>query len=460
MPVVVQTPRFHPRDLIAFRGYRQGGIAWLEYAVGTGAVYFVVGPLFAGMLPDVGWSLAVTSAALLIRGLLGIAAAPATGWLIQRFGVRPVVMTGGLFVSIFTALTGLVTTPFQFILVFGVALSLADSLMANIPAATVVQRWFLARRGTVMGFVNSGAGIGGLIFAPLTAVLIASFGWRVAMFALAGIILVLSVPSVLLKSGPRDVGQWVDGVEGRVIPEAGEEDDMGTEQNTVGQMVRRPLFWALFTIFGIEAWALGTYAAQQVIYLKGEGVGEIASSGALGISGGVAAISGILLCRLNDRISPYFVLIGTTVTMAVGSVLFLFATNVPVLFLYSILFGAGYGLLVPTIPTAFSRYFGARNFARGMGVGMIVVSVMGGLGPFVTGLIATSTGSFRLGVYLVTALLVISVIIAFASRPPAPALQSVERADDEVGPSAGPGAPAVAGQTRAAAPADDPVGSL
>jgi MFS family permease len=430
MPIVVETPRFRPRDLVTFRGYQQGAIAWLQYGTAVGAVYFIVGPLLAGMLPDVGWGLGVTSTALLIRGLLGIVVNPTVGWALARFGLRAVVFTGGVLTAAFTALTAAVQDPVQFILVFAVALSVADAFMGHIPSATVVQRWFLARRGTVMGFVNSGAGFGGLLFAPLFAVLIAKFGWREALVILGVIILVLALPALLLKESPRQVGQWVDGVEGRVIPEPGAADDLGTPQRQVGSLVRTPLFWMLFSIFGIEAWALGVYAADQVIYLKTMGVAAIASSSALGISGGVAAISGILFCRLSDRISPYFVLIIATSTMTVGSIVFLMARSEPPLYVYSILFGAGYGLLVPTIPTAFSRYFGARDFSRAFGVGTILTSVMGGLGPFVTGIVSEATGSFTVPIYLVTGLLVLSVVIAALSRPPRYALAGIARVED------------------------------
>jgi hypothetical protein len=80
-------PKFKPSDLITFRGYQQGAIGFLLYGTATGAVYFVVAPLFAAMLPDVKWSLGVVSTALLIRGLLSIPVAPLTGWLVARYGV-------------------------------------------------------------------------------------------------------------------------------------------------------------------------------------------------------------------------------------------------------------------------------------------------------------------------------------------------------------------------------------
>lgn len=432
MPLIVETPRFRPADLIHFRGYHQAAIAFLQYGTAVGAVYFVVGPLLAGMLPDVKWSIGVTSAALLIRGLLGIVVSPLTGWLVQRFGVRPVVLVGGVTTAGFTALTGTVRNPVEFGLVFGVALTVADLFMGYIPAATVVQNWFISRRAVVMGFVNSGAGFGGLVFAPLMAVLISDFGWRHALYVLAVIILVLAVPAVFLRSGPREVGQWVDGVPGRVIPDRGETDVIGTVQHGIGQMVRRPVYWMIFAVFGIEAWSLGTYAAYQVLYLHTVGVGAAAASGVLGIVAGIGAVAGIVFSRLSDRISPYYVIVISTISMTVGSVIFLDARTITPLYFYAVFFGAGYGLLVPTIPVALSRYFGALNFARAFGAGQVLTTVIGGLGPFVTGQIVTRTGSFELPMYLITGLLGLSVLIAALARPPKHALRAVLERDPGV----------------------------
>lgn len=429
MPVVVETPRFHPRDLITFRGYQQGAISFLQYGTAVGAVYFVVGPLLEGMLGDVKWGVGVASVALLIRGLLGAFVGPLTGWLVHKYGVRPVVMVGGVCTAAFTALTGTVQNAFQFGLVFGVALTVADGFMGHIPSATIVQNWFISRRAVVMGLVNSGAGFGGLVFAPLMAVLVRDLGWRQALFALGAIIFVLAIPSVLLRTRPRDVGQWVDGVPGRTIPEHGDEDVVGTVQKKVGQILRSPIYWMIFVVFGIEAWALGTYAAYQVLYLKTVGVSAVEASGALGVAAGVAAVSGILFSRLNDRISPYYVLLASTISMTVGSVIFINATSTLPIYFYSVFFGAGYGLLVPTIPVALSRYFGALNFSKAFGAGQIVTALFGGLGPYITGQIVEQTGSYQIPIYLITGMLALSAVLAALARPRGNALRFVVQVD-------------------------------
>jgi MFS family permease len=429
MAIVVVTPRFHVRDLTKFPGYGQSAIAWFEYLVGIGAVYFTVGPLLGGLLPDTKWSLSVVSAAILIRGLLGIVAGPLTGFLLQRVGVRRVVLIGGISTAVFTAVTGLVTNPLEFALVFGVALAFADGFMGNIPPASVVHRWFLTRRSVMMGLVNSGAGFGGLIFAPVMALLVTQFGWRQACLILGAIILVCTIPALFLKRGAVESGFGLDGVEGRAVPKVGDEDVVGTPQATIKQIMKHPVFWMIFFMFGVEAWALGTFAADQAIYLQTQGISTIASSAALGAAAGVAAASGILLSRISDRVSPYYTLIGAVSAMFLGSIVFLFAHGIALVWVYSVLFGAGYGLFVPTLPVAISRYFGSNQVARALGVGAIVSSVMGGLGPFVTAQIVGATGNFTLAIQLITGLLAAALVVSIIARPPKFALKTVKEID-------------------------------
>ncbi len=430
MAVVVETPRFRVQDLVRYPGYNQSAIAWFEYLIGIGAVYFTVGPLVAAMLPDTKWSLSVLSIALLIRGLVGIIAGPLCGVLVHTYGVKPVVLIGGVMTTVFTALTGTVHNPAEFAIIFGAALAFADSFMGNIPSATIVQKWFLSRRAVVMGFVNSGAGFGGLIFAPVMSLLVRQFGWRHACFALALIILIGTIPALWLKPHAEEGGVGVDGVAGRVIPGEGDEDVIGTPQHGVNRIVRQPVFWMLCALFGIESWALGTFAADQVIYLKTIGVSSVESSSALGAAAGIAAGTGILLSRLSDRISPYYVLIASMTSMLAGAVIIMNAHSVALVWAYSAFFGAGYGLFVPTIPVAMSRYFGAMDFSRALGYGQILIALMGGLGPYVTAQIVDHTGSFNIPIDLITGLLAAGVVIAACARPPKYALKPVKEVDE------------------------------
>ena len=112
-------------------------------------------------------------------------------------------------------------------------------------------------------------------------------------------------------------------------------------------------------------------------------------------------------------------LIFSTSLMALGSIAFLNAHNGVLLWVYSALFGAGYGLTVPTIPVALSRYFGALDFSKAFGMGQILAGLMGGLGPWITGQIVDRTNSYQIPIYLITSLLLLGVVVAIAARPSA-----------------------------------------
>ncbi len=408
----------------AFHGYRIAATCFLEYGVAIGAVYFVAGPLVAALVPSMKWTLAVVSTVFLIRSLIGVLG-PVYGWLVHRFGARTIMVVGGVLTAIFTGLTALVQEPIGFYVLFGVALAFADGLMGYLPVFTTVNHWFVKRRGLMMGIVAAAGGIGGFVFAPVMQLLIQGLGgWRPAMVALGLIIFILGpVPAFLLiRNRPADVGQQPDGLAAEAVAEiARPEVSSNPGSWSVREALRAPQLWLLMFVFGVEAWALGVYSADQVIYLKSVGISPLAASTALGATGLVAAVAGFLINHLSDRLKSgsYRVLIGATVLMTLGSILFILARNLPMVYLYVLLFGAGYGILVPAIPTALGQYFGGDDYARIYGIGSVIVVLMGGIGPLVTGIMVTASGSFGSALYLVTGLLILSIILAVAARPPA-----------------------------------------
>jgi len=403
-----------------FHGYQVAAVAFLEYGIAVGAVYFVAAPLVAVLIPALKLSLGVISGVFLMRSLLGLLG-PAFGWLVHKFGAKQIIIVGGILTAVFTALTAVVTNVFLFYLVFGAALAIADGLMGYLPVFTTVNQWFVKRRGFVMGIVAAAGGIGGFVFAPLMQLLIQGFGnYRPALVTLGAIIFVLGVvPAIIwLYNRPSDLQEYPDGDPSSASLVVSEQEGPSW---TVFDALKTPQCWLLMFVFGVEAWALGVYAADQVVYLKTVGISPLAASTALGATGLIAAVVGFLVNMLSDheKIGPYWVLLIATVLMTIGSIVFFEARSLAMVYLYVVLFGAGYGTLVPVIPTALGKYFGARNYALVYGWGSILVVLMAGLGPLVTGILVDATKSFALGLEIVIGLLVLSVIAAAAARPPA-----------------------------------------
>jgi predicted MFS family arabinose efflux permease len=93
-------------------------------------------------------------------------------------------------------------------MLWGVIVGLGTGSMAMALVATVVGRWFVARRGLVSGILTAASATGQLIFLPTIAHIVQGSGWRAASLTISVCALAV-VPVVLLflRERPADVGE-------------------------------------------------------------------------------------------------------------------------------------------------------------------------------------------------------------------------------------------------------------
>ncbi len=104
---------------------------------------------------EFGWSIGTISFALSVNlALFGITA-PFAAALMERFGVRRVVSLALLMVAVGSGLTVFMTASWQLVMLWGVIVGLGTGSMAMALVATVVGRWFVARRGLVSGILTA-----------------------------------------------------------------------------------------------------------------------------------------------------------------------------------------------------------------------------------------------------------------------------------------------------------------
>ena len=184
-------------------------VAGVSFVALIGAAGFRSAPgvLMVPMQDEFGWSRTLLSVAVGINLILYGLTAPFAAALMDRFGIRVVTSSALVLVALGSGLTVFVNAGWQLVLSWGVLIGLGTGSMALVFAATIANRWFVRRRGLVMGVLTAASATGQLIFLPLMAALAEQYGWRAASLMMSRAALAV-VPLVLrfVRNYPADLG--------------------------------------------------------------------------------------------------------------------------------------------------------------------------------------------------------------------------------------------------------------
>ncbi len=176
------------------------GVCWLAYIVAF-MQRFSISPIAPFLKKDlgltstqVGWFM---SAAAFGYGLTTIPA----GWLVDRIGIRRVLLIGEIIGGIFIASMFTVTTFTQGLIFMALAGTGMGCLMPSTTKAVLV--WFPTKeRATAMGFKQTALNMGGIITAITLPKVALSLGWRYGFLGIGFIAIVIGIVSFILYKQP------------------------------------------------------------------------------------------------------------------------------------------------------------------------------------------------------------------------------------------------------------------
>ncbi|MFE2555088.1 MFS transporter [Streptomyces sp. NPDC059352] len=194
-----RTPRVH-------RAWFVAAVTFVTI-IGAAAFASLPGLLIEPLHQEFDWSRGTIGFAVSVNLALYGLTAPFAAALMDRFGIRRVVAVALTIISVGSVLTVWMTAAWQLVLFWGVLVGLGSGSMALAFAATVTNRWFVARRGLVTGILTAAGASGQLVFLPLLSWLVENHGWRPAAVTVSLAALAV-VPFVwlLLRDHPADVG--------------------------------------------------------------------------------------------------------------------------------------------------------------------------------------------------------------------------------------------------------------
>lgn len=269
------------------------------------------------MLPlehQLGWSRATISLAISVNIALYGLTGPFAAASMQRFGVRPTLMTALVVMAVGVAASSMMTASWQMILIWGVMVGSATGVAALTLSATVVNRWFVHRRGLVMGVLTASSATGQLVFLPMLAAVAQHHGWRPVVLIVAVVAaVVLPLVAFLLPERPASVGLRPYGE-----PHDAPRNDGQSAQNplaiafgTLARASRSRDFWLLFFSFFICGASTNGYVGTHLIAMCGDyGMSEVQGASLLAAMGIFdlfgTTLSGWLSDRFNSRVLLFF----------------------------------------------------------------------------------------------------------------------------------------------------------
>src|SRR3982074_1928894 len=165
------------------------------------------GVLIVPLEHEFGWDRAAISLAIGLNLFLYGRGGPFAAAVRERIGMRVMMISALLILSVAVTLTTQMTAAWQLQLLWGVIVGLGTGAMAGWVAATVSNRWFQQRRGVVVGVLTAANATGQLVFLPLLATMVVTVGWRAAALLVAGVALAaIPLVALFIRNYPRDVG--------------------------------------------------------------------------------------------------------------------------------------------------------------------------------------------------------------------------------------------------------------
>lgn len=367
------------------------------------------GVFFKPMTAEFGWSRALTSGAvtfsMVMQGLWGVV----MGRFNDRFGPRFIMTLCCFLIGVGFLLMSLTNHLWQLYLFYGFFAGIGGGGVF-VALLSTVARWFVRKRAFMTGIVLTGIGLGTFFVPPLTTWLISLYDWRLSYVIIGGLVLTIGIVAAqYLKRDPSQMG---------LVPYGQREVERLEPTPTAGgltlhEAVATRQFWMVAAIFAFVGYCIFAVSIHLVPHITDMGITPATAANVLAITGGVQAVSGIIMGYLADRIGSRWVLGIGLVLMSAALFWLVPVREIGMLYLFAATYGISVGASGTMEPIIVADLFGIKSHGFILGVVSLSFTIGGAIGPFVTGYLFDLTGSYRLA-FLICALLAFTAIVLVA----------------------------------------------
>jgi len=322
--------------------------------------------------------------------------APLTGELADRHGPRLVVAVGAVLMGIALIGTARVNSFPLVVLFYGGGLGCASACI-YVPGVAAVGEWFKGgRRDLALGLAISGIGCGTLVAAPVAAMLIERYGWREAFVIFGWISAALLLLGAALLASP---------------PESGEKVKADIAHKCVS-----PSFAFLYVSLmfsGVAVFLAFVFVADYAVDI---GASRVAGAAIIGYIGAASVVGRLGLNALAPRFGLLTMYRISFVILLIADAVWARAHAYPVLVVFGIVMGIGYGGIAAMAPAVAAELFGVAGLGELLGILFTGFGLACLLGPPVAGVMVDATHDFKWPAFLAVAAAVLGLALVLPIR--------------------------------------------
>ncbi len=381
----------------------------LSYAMFT---VFAFGTFVRPLESEFGWQRGEMSFALTMTNIAVVIVSPGIGLLIDRLGVRRVIIPSIVMMALTVASMALLTgNIWQFYAMFLLIPILGAGTLPQ-SYSRVIINWFNRRRGLALGIALSGFGVGATLVPAFAQFMIEHYGWRSAYVGFALTVLCVSLPMTLFlfRERPRDMGLQADGLEDMPANIASPAPSSASGL-LAREALRTKSFWLIFTSFLLVGIAITSILAHLVPMLTDRGISPDKAALCMSLLG-VGLVTGrILGGLLMDHFFAPYVTAFFLLFLITGIVILALGTSGKLVVVAAIFVGLATGSEISEIAYLCSRYFGLRSFCQIYGTMFAAFQIGSAFGPPILGIYYDHMGNYIGALWILTAIAVIGTML-------------------------------------------------
>ena len=370
----------------------------LALLIGSGSIFVLV-VVLKPIAAELDWPRSIPSIAYAVQFLCAGVGAIVMGLWFDRFGIGPLILLGAMMMGIGAFVVSGMSTQWEFLVAYGLLFGFLGQATLFSPLLANIVNLFERRRGFAAGVVASGQAFAGTFWPPIVRYFNDEVGWRETYFYFGVFTLCTMLPiSLVFLWQKKFTGERLLKSTAANAPQVDDQMDDFTRNGGVAASI-----WMVTLSIGIVGCcvAMALPLAHIVSHMTDIGHPAARAAEVLALALLVAGVTRLtIMGYVSDRLGslPTLFLFSCFQTSMVG--VFVIVDNLIGLYLIGIIFGIGYGGILPLYPVVIRDHLSSVGIGRRIAVVIFFGGMGMALGGWFGGFLFDLSGSYVLAFML------------------------------------------------------------